>query len=138
MATTAEVKETEFDTTAVARILVADDQADVREALRLLLKGEDYEIETVGSPAALLESLERRPFDLVLMDLNYARGTTSGQEGLDLLPAIRSRDVALPVVVIRRWLRHNSVQTEFGYDLANTFRTASRAAPRVRTERRPP
>jgi sigma-B regulation protein RsbU (phosphoserine phosphatase) len=103
MAAMAEAREIELDPTAAARILVADDQAEVREALRLLLKGENYEIETVGSPAALLESLDARPFDLVLMDLNYARGTTSGQEGLELLPAIRARDAALPVVIMTAW-----------------------------------
>jgi sigma-B regulation protein RsbU (phosphoserine phosphatase) len=86
-----------------ARILVADDQAEVREALRLLLKAEEYEIEAVGSPAALIEALDRDHFDLVLMDLNYARGTTSGQEGLDLLPAIRARDADLPVVIMTAW-----------------------------------
>ena len=67
------------------RILVADDQPDVLEALRLLLKGEGFETETVASPAAVLASLETRDFDGVLMDLNYTRDTTSGQEGLDLL-----------------------------------------------------
>jgi sigma-B regulation protein RsbU (phosphoserine phosphatase) len=103
MPATAEVKRNELDATAAVRILVADDQAEVREALCLLLKGEDYEIEAVGSPAALLASLDARPFDLVLMDLNYARGTTSGQEGLDLLPAIRARDAALPVVIMTAW-----------------------------------
>jgi sigma-B regulation protein RsbU (phosphoserine phosphatase) len=86
-----------------ARILVADDQVEVREALRLLLKTADYETETVGSPAALLEALDRSRFDLVLMDLNYARGTTSGQEGLDLLPVIRAHDAALPVVIMTAW-----------------------------------
>lgn len=94
---------TGFDAMAAPRILVADDQPEVREALRLLLKAADYEIEAVGSPAALLESLDRGPFDLVLMDLNYARGTTSGQEGLDLLPAIRARDANLPVVIMTAW-----------------------------------
>ena len=90
------------DGVGVARILVADDQAEVREALSLLLKM-DYDVEVVASPAALLAALDRRPFDLVLMDLNYARGTTSGQEGLDLLPAIRARDARLPVVVMTAW-----------------------------------
>jgi sigma-B regulation protein RsbU (phosphoserine phosphatase) len=97
--------QTGHDTGAAAapRILVADDQAEVREALRLLLKGHDYHVEAVASPAALLEALDRQPFDLVLMDLNYARGTTSGQEGLDLLPAIRDRDARLPVVIMTAW-----------------------------------
>lgn len=88
---------------AKARVLVADDQPDVREALRLLLKGEGFEVETVGSPAAVLSSLETREFDAVLIDLNYARDTTSGQEGLDLLANIRSKESTLPVVVMTAW-----------------------------------
>ena len=99
----ADARAADVDFSSSARILVADDQAEVREALRLLLKAEDYETETVGSPAALLEALDRATFDLVLMDLNYARGTTSGQEGLDLLPAIRARDADLPVVLMTAW-----------------------------------
>ncbi|HYL69409.1 MAG TPA: response regulator, partial [Candidatus Limnocylindria bacterium] len=79
------------------RILVADDQPDVREALRLLLKGEGFETETVASPAAVLSALEAREFDALLMDLNYARDTTSGQEGLDLLSNIRAKDSTLPI-----------------------------------------
>lgn len=85
------------------RILVADDQPDVREALRLLLKGEGFETDAVASPTALLASLDTREFDAVLMDLNYARDTTSGQEGLDLLTEIRTRDSSLPVIVMTAW-----------------------------------
>jgi len=85
------------------RVLVADDQADVLEALRLLLKGEGYELELVGSPAALLEALGRRQFDLLLMDLNYARDTTSGREGLDLLSQIHEIDANLPIVAMTAW-----------------------------------
>ena len=85
------------------RVLVADDQPDVREALRLLLKGEGFEIDAVASPAALLTSLDTREFDAVLMDLNYARDTTSGQEGLDLLTQIRVRDGSVPVIVMTAW-----------------------------------
>ncbi|HKS35710.1 MAG TPA: response regulator, partial [Verrucomicrobiae bacterium] len=88
---------------AVAHILVADDQADVLEALRLLLKGEGYKTEAVNSPARALAALEQREFDVVLMDLNYARDTTSGQEGLDLLARIQSLDNTLPVVVMTAW-----------------------------------
>lgn len=90
-------------TNAVSRVLVADDQADILEALRLLLKSEGYELELVNSPAALLEALSRRPFDLVLMDLNYARDTTSGREGLDLLSQIHQRDDLVPVVAMTAW-----------------------------------
>ncbi|MGC1105966.1 MAG: sigma-54 dependent transcriptional regulator [Candidatus Acidiferrales bacterium] len=85
------------------RILVADDQPDVREALRLLLKGEGFDIDAVASPAALLTTLDTREFDAILMDLNYARDTTSGQEGLDLLTEIRTRDGSLPVIVMTAW-----------------------------------
>ena len=63
------------------RILIADDQPDVLEALRLLLKGEGYQAEAATSPAGVLEAVEARDFDVVLMDLNYTRDTTSGQEG---------------------------------------------------------
>ena len=82
------------------RVLIADDQADVREALRLLLKGEGYATHTVATPAAVLESAQTREFDVILIDLNYARDTTSGQEGLDLLSQIQSIDDTLPVVVL--------------------------------------
>jgi DNA-binding NtrC family response regulator len=85
------------------RVLVADDQPDVREALRLLLKGEGFEIEAVASPSAVIAALEAREHDAVLMDLNYARDTTSGQEGLDLLSGIRAIDGTIPVVVMTAW-----------------------------------
>jgi DNA-binding NtrC family response regulator len=85
------------------RVLVADDQADVLEALRLLLKSESLDIETASSPAGVLGAVETREYDLVLIDLNYARDTTSGQEGLDLLTHIRTLDAALPVVVMTAW-----------------------------------
>jgi DNA-binding NtrC family response regulator len=86
-----------------ARILIADDQQDVLEALRLLLKSEGFQIETANSPAGILKSLELRDYDVVLMDLNYARDTTSGQEGLDLLARLHSADESLPVVVMTAW-----------------------------------
>src|SRR5881396_1090888 len=90
-------------TDAAPRILIADDQVDVLEALRLLLKGEGYRTETVNSPAKVQAALEAGEFDVVLMDLNYARDTTSGQEGLDLLARIQGLDSALPVVVMTAW-----------------------------------
>jgi DNA-binding NtrC family response regulator len=86
-----------------ARILIADDQQDVLEALRLLLKSEGFQIETANSPAGILKALELRDYDVVLMDLNYARDTTSGQEGLDLLTRLHSADESLPVVVMTAW-----------------------------------
>ncbi len=64
------------------RILIADDQADVLAALRLLLKSERFQIETASSPASILKAVESQVFDVVLIDLNYARDTTSGNEGL--------------------------------------------------------
>ena len=85
------------------RILVADDQKDVLEALRLLLKGRGYEIETATSPPGVLRAVEAREFDLVLLDLNYTRDTTSGKEGLDLLSVLRGLDPTLSVVVMTAW-----------------------------------
>ena len=84
-------------------ILIADDQADVLEALRFLIKGEGYQSEAVTSPAAALAAVEARDFDAVLMDLNYTRDTTSGQEGLDLLNRIQNLDANLPVIVMTAW-----------------------------------
>src|SRR5499427_4101854 len=85
------------------RVLIADDQPDVLEALRLLLKTEGYQIELVSSPAGVLNALDARELDVVLIDLNYARDTTSGQEGLDLLSRIQALDSTLPVVVMTAW-----------------------------------
>src|SRR6186713_961524 len=82
------------------RVLIADDQADVLEALRLLLKGEGYSITTVSSPSAVVDAVDTGEFDAVLIDLNYARDTTSGREGLDLLTQIAHRDSSLPVIVM--------------------------------------
>ncbi len=84
-------------------ILIADDQPDVLEALRLLIKGEGYRAESVSSPAAVLAAVESRDFDAVVMDLNYARDTTSGQEGLDLLTRLQALDSTLPVIVMTAW-----------------------------------
>ena len=85
------------------RILIADDQTDVLEALRLLLKAEGFQMEAVTSPAAVVNALESREYDVLLMDLNYTRDTTSGQEGLDLLARIQSIDTMLPVIVMTAW-----------------------------------
>ena len=86
-----------------ARTLIADDDADILTALRLLLANRDYELETVQSPAALLAAIERSQFDVVLMDLNYARDTTSGREGIDLISRVHALDPALPIVVMTGW-----------------------------------
>lgn len=85
------------------RILIADDQAHVREALELLLKNEGFVYEAVSSPAAVVEALQERSFDVALLDLNYARDTTSGDEGLELLSRIRQLDSSLPVVLMTAW-----------------------------------
>ena len=85
------------------RILVADDQPDVLAALRLLLKSERFAIETASSPAAVVTAVRSQDFDAVLIDLNYARDTTSGSEGLDLLTKLQSLDSTLPVVVMTAW-----------------------------------
>src|SRR5207248_8184822 len=85
------------------KILIADDQVDVLAALRLLLKGEHYDIVTASSPAGVLKIVQSQDLDLVLIDLNYARDTTSGSEGLDLLPRIQAIDATLPVIVMTAW-----------------------------------
>jgi DNA-binding NtrC family response regulator len=87
----------------VPSVLIADDQPDVLEALKFLIKGEGYQAEAVTSPAAVLDAVERREFDALVMDLNYTRDTTSGQEGLDLLTRIQNLDNTLPVVVMTAW-----------------------------------
>lgn len=87
----------------VPRVLIADDQQDVLQALRLLLKSEGFELESATTPAGILSSLESGDFDALLMDLNYARDTTSGREGLDLLPRIKTLDATLPVIVMTAW-----------------------------------
>jgi len=84
-------------------ILVADDQADVLEALRFLIKGENYQAVAVNSPAAVIDEVESRDYDAVLIDLNYTRDTTSGQEGLELLNRIQLLDSTLPVIVMTAW-----------------------------------
>src|SRR5258705_12407638 len=85
------------------RILIADDQADVLAVLRLLLKSEPFEIQTASSPAGVLKAVDSQELDVILIDLNYARDTTSGSEGLDLLTRIRGVDPTLPVVVMTAW-----------------------------------
>ena len=85
------------------RTLIADDEPDILTALRLLLKGDGYEPETASSPAAVLEAIARSQFDVVLIDLNYARDTTSGREGIDLISRIQALDPSLPIVVMTAW-----------------------------------
>jgi phosphoserine phosphatase RsbU/P len=100
----ASMSETPVEVRAMqSRILIADDQPDVLRALCLLLKGHGYTTETVTSPSDLLEALKRGEFDLLLMDLNYARDTTSGREGLDLLTRLKAMESVPPIVVMTGW-----------------------------------
>jgi DNA-binding NtrC family response regulator len=87
----------------MAKILIADDQPDILEALRLLLKGEGYQTESADCPGGIMTAVTSKDFDLVLMDLNFARDTTSGQEGLDTLTRLQAIDSTLPVVVMTAW-----------------------------------
>jgi DNA-binding NtrC family response regulator len=86
-----------------SRILIADDDPDVLAALRLLLRGEGFEVHAVGSPARVLASVESDDFDAALLDLNYARDTTSGREGVELVGRLRDLDPTLPVIVMTAW-----------------------------------
>jgi sigma-B regulation protein RsbU (phosphoserine phosphatase) len=85
------------------RILVADDQTDILQALRLLLTDAGFETDLVSSVDGVLDLMHRQPYDLVLMDLNYTRDTTSGREGLDLLDRVRAKDGVVPIVVMTGW-----------------------------------
>jgi DNA-binding NtrC family response regulator len=86
-----------------SRILIADDNADVLEALRLLLKGAGFGVVRASSPAGVEAAIAAEPLDLALVDMNYARDTTSGGEGLDLLARLQSLDPRLPVIVMTAW-----------------------------------
>src|SRR5437588_12656136 len=88
---------------AVARILLADDQRDVLEALRILLKSEGYQTEGVTSLPGIFHALEKKDYALLVMDLNYTRDTTSGQEGLAAIPKIQEIDNTLPIVIMTAW-----------------------------------
>jgi sigma-B regulation protein RsbU (phosphoserine phosphatase) len=85
------------------RVLVCDDQADVLEALRLLLKGQGWQAVVVDSPQALMQKIRSDVFDLILVDLNYTRDTTSGAEGIDLLTSLESGGITTPVMVMTAW-----------------------------------
>src|SRR5258708_7886044 len=85
------------------RILAADDQQHVLEALELLLRPQGYEVETARSPALVRDALSTESYDALLIDLNYTRDTTSGQEGLDLLSEIVGIDNTIPVIVMTAW-----------------------------------
>ena len=85
------------------RVLICDDQADVLEALRLLLKGQGWQAIAVDSPQALMSAVRSEIFDLILVDLNYTRDTTSGKEGMDLLSSLESKGNSTPVMVMTAW-----------------------------------
>jgi DNA-binding NtrC family response regulator len=87
----------------VSRILIADDQRDVLEALRILLKSEGHQTDTATSLAGIFSALEKKDYAMLLMDLNYTRDTTSGQEGLEVIPRIQALDNTLPIVVMTAW-----------------------------------
>jgi DNA-binding NtrC family response regulator len=87
----------------LGRVLVADDQVNILDALELLLGGEGYDVAVASSPAEVLAEVERSDVDVALIDLNYARDTTSGQEGLDLLDRLKTLDPTLPVLVMTGW-----------------------------------
>ena len=87
----------------MTRILIADDQRDVLEALRILLKGEGYQTDAVTSLAGIFNALEKKDYAMLMMDLNYTRDTTSGQEGLEVIPKIQEIDNTLPIVVMTAW-----------------------------------
>ena len=87
----------------MSRILIADDQPDVLEALRILLKGEGHQTDAVKSIAGIFDALEKKDYALLMMDLNYTRDTTSGQEGLEVIPKLQAADNTLPIVVMTAW-----------------------------------
>lgn len=89
------------------RILIADDQPAVLDALKILLRSEGFEVDAVRSPQVALESITLREYDVVLLDLNYARGTTSGLEGFELIERIRELDSQLPIIVMTAWATIN-------------------------------
>src|SRR3984893_9832104 len=87
----------------MSRVLIADDQNDVLEALRILLKSEGHQTDAVTSLAGIFNSLDKRDYSLLMMELNYTRDTTSGQEGLEVIPKIQAIDSTLPIVVMTAW-----------------------------------
>jgi DNA-binding NtrC family response regulator len=87
----------------VPSLLIADDQPHILDALELLLEPEGFRIEKARSPYIVLEALKTGSYDALLIDLNYTRDTTSGQEGLDLLTQIKAWDSQMPVIVMTAW-----------------------------------
>ena len=85
------------------RLLVADDQADILTALKMLFRAEDYQVFSASDPGSVVAALQTQTFDIVLMDLNYTRDTTGGAEGLELVSRIRSLDRTIPLLVMTAW-----------------------------------
>src|ERR1700726_4317390 len=98
-----ELSSLKHESGAPSRVLAADDQEHILEALELLLRPQGYKVDKVRSPALVREALAAHSYDAVLIDLNYTRDTTSGQEGLDLLSQIVSLDSTVPVIVMTAW-----------------------------------
>src|SRR6202051_4257341 len=98
-----ELSQLKSDAAVPARVLAADDQEHILEALELLLRPQGYKVDKFRSPALVREALASNSYDAVLIDLNYTRDTTSGQEGLDLLSQIVSLDSTVPVIVMTAW-----------------------------------
>src|SRR6185503_19710146 len=96
-------KHDRMEDNVVPRVLVGDDQLDVQTALRLLLRNAGVQVDAASSVAEIRARLKRYPYDLLLMDLNYGRDTTSGREGLELLADLLARDPLLPVIVMTGW-----------------------------------
>src|SRR6185503_15404939 len=94
---------TSTDAAVSRRVLIADDQPDVVAALRLLLRGAGLETDAACSVQEVRDRLSVKDYDLLLMDLNYARDTTSGREGLELLSEVHERDRLLPIIVMTGW-----------------------------------
>jgi sigma-B regulation protein RsbU (phosphoserine phosphatase) len=88
---------------AARKVLIVDDQADVREALRLLLKGAGYAIETAESPKDALAAAAYRDQDLIVLDMNYTWDTTSGEEGLHLIDSLRAQSCDVPIIAMTGW-----------------------------------
>jgi DNA-binding NtrC family response regulator len=97
------IRDTMQTSQSTYRILVADDQPAILDALKMLLRSEGFEVDVMRSPQIVLESLALREYDTLLLDLNYARDTTSGKEGMELLQKIREMDADVPVIVMTAW-----------------------------------
>lgn len=85
------------------KILVIEDQAEVRQAIAMLLATARHETVAAQSPEEALEQVRRENFDLILLDLNYRRDTTSGAEGLQLMSLLRAQGIDAPIIAMTAW-----------------------------------